>query len=333
MCGIFGAIGDYDKDKLKILAILNENRGRDSFGLYRRDFYKKKGLIYKTVDTPTMVLDNPKLNRYMKNSKGIFLGHTRFATKGDAIAKNSHPFQYGNVIGTHNGIIYNVEELGLEYTDSNFEVDSQVIFYLLNKERDFKSVFEKLDGYWGLAWTDKRYPKQILLSSHNQGVYYVKIQNRAIYYSSDENHLKLITGNRGDSEILRVPDNQVIRITESLNIKLGAIYKAKEKKPVKAEIYKPTWCNDDDFAITTRISGSNLYTYSDDKIDADNNYTTECCTFCGKDFFLEELYYAGEFQLCGECATKYAKTYEASGLEIYMYDYYGVKVNYKEELK
>lgn len=60
----------------------------------------------------------------------LLMGHTRWRTRGDQhINRNNHPIRAGEVIGTHNGTIYNADELFARYDLSRYaEVDSEILF-------------------------------------------------------------------------------------------------------------------------------------------------------------------------------------------------------------
>lgn len=70
------------------------------------------------------------------NGAGWFVGHVRFATHGSPEDnRNNHPLAHGNIIGVHNGILRNHEEI-LKITgrqDPKTLVDSEAIFAAVNK--------------------------------------------------------------------------------------------------------------------------------------------------------------------------------------------------------
>lgn len=65
-----------------------------------------------------------------------FVGHTRFATHGDpADVRNDHPIRHGNIIGVHNGVLRNHDDILAvtgRYVEGT-EVDSEAIFAAVNR--------------------------------------------------------------------------------------------------------------------------------------------------------------------------------------------------------
>jgi len=64
------------------------------------------------------------------------IGHCRLQTKGThTVNGNNHPIVCNRIIGTHNGIISNDEQLYIQYNlNRNAEVDSEVIFQLIDSQ-------------------------------------------------------------------------------------------------------------------------------------------------------------------------------------------------------
>ncbi len=91
------------------------------------------------------------------------LVHVRDYTKGHpTIAANNHPVRHGAVVGIHNGIIFNDEELlaehGIDRADPEMSVDSEVIFALAEGLGSTARAFEELHGSMATAWLDEREP-------------------------------------------------------------------------------------------------------------------------------------------------------------------------------
>lgn len=65
--------------------------------------------------------------------------HTRHPTTGSLCEENSHPFKIGNIIGMHNGMVHNHDELQKKY-ERNCQVDSEQIFHHINDELPLEEI-------------------------------------------------------------------------------------------------------------------------------------------------------------------------------------------------
>jgi len=97
-------------------------------------------------------------------SAGQLLVHVRDYTKGHpSIAANNHPVRHGPVLGIHNGIIVNDDELLADYDCARAEprmtVDSEAIFALAAHSGSDARSLEALHGSMAAAWLDERRPE------------------------------------------------------------------------------------------------------------------------------------------------------------------------------
>jgi len=97
------------------------------------------------------------------------LVHVRDYTKGHPrIEANNHPVRHGAVVGVHNGIIFNDDELmeqhGFERAEPLMTVDSEAIFALAEDAEGAASALEELRGSMATAWIDERRPRTIFLA-------------------------------------------------------------------------------------------------------------------------------------------------------------------------
>jgi glutamine---fructose-6-phosphate transaminase (isomerizing) len=89
------------------------------------------------------------------------LVHVRDYTKGHPrIAANNHPIRHGAIVGIHNGIIQNDDELFSRHqiarAESNMTVDSEIIFALAERFRGRTAeVLQQLYGSMATAWLDE----------------------------------------------------------------------------------------------------------------------------------------------------------------------------------
>ena len=162
MCGIAGfslSPGSQVERTLaaqSLLAAIAE-RGADAVGYA----YRSPGDGYPTVvkqRTPASML----LERIaVPAGAGQLLVHVRDYTKGHpSIAANNHPVRHGPVVGIHNGIITNDDELlerhGCARAEPQMTVDSEAIFAVAAHSRSDARALEALEGAMAAAWLDER---------------------------------------------------------------------------------------------------------------------------------------------------------------------------------
>jgi glucosamine 6-phosphate synthetase-like amidotransferase/phosphosugar isomerase protein len=87
--------------------------------------------------------------------------HVRDYTKGHpSVEANNHPIRHGAVVGVHNGIIVNDDELmaehGFERAEPEMTVDSEAIFALAEAHEGRPRALEQLRGSMATAWLDER---------------------------------------------------------------------------------------------------------------------------------------------------------------------------------
>lgn len=163
MCGIFGWQWRQQmvptRDKRVVLATMlgdrNDNRGGKSWGWcalptsQRTEFAISRGLGLIVSQAPAMA------------TFSSLFGHTRMPTTGSVCKENSHPFEIGNIIGAHNGMVHNWSELETKYQErKKFAVDSMHIFAHLNEGKDMK----ELHCYGAIEWVERdRNPEHLFL--------------------------------------------------------------------------------------------------------------------------------------------------------------------------
>jgi glutamine phosphoribosylpyrophosphate amidotransferase len=167
MCGIAGyslsegSRVDRTLAAQALLAAIAE-RGADAVGYA----YRSAGDGYPTVvkqRTPASLL----LERVsVPETAGQLLVHVRDYTKGHpSIAANNHPVRHGPVVGIHNGIIVNDDELLAQHDCARAEprmtVDSEAIFAVAAHSKSDASALEALHGSMAAAWLDERQPQVV----------------------------------------------------------------------------------------------------------------------------------------------------------------------------
>ena len=197
MCGIVGYNGNQQAAPILLKGLEKlEYRGYDSAGLSVRngtsdnEIVKAKGIL-KALAEKT---DDGKA---MKGTIGI--GHTRWATHGEPSEKNAHPHcsDDHNVIGVHNGIIENYQELKEKllrhgytfYSQTDTEVAVKLIDYYEKKYNQgplysLTHAMQRIRGSYALAVMFKNYPDTIYAARKDSPMV-IGIAEGASYLASD----------------------------------------------------------------------------------------------------------------------------------------------------
>ena len=149
MCGIVGFTGRQQAAPILLDGLSKlEYRGYDSAGLAVRDG-EKLAEVVKTKGRLSNLIEKTDSGNSLKGTCGI--GHTRWATHGEPSVTNAHPHVAGNctgsgsgavesaVVGVHNGIIENYQELREKLQKHGY------IFY---SQTDTEVVIKLVDYYY-----------------------------------------------------------------------------------------------------------------------------------------------------------------------------------------
>ena len=111
MCGIVGYNGSSNAAEILLEGLSKlEYRGYDSAGLAVRSGTNDVEIV-KAKGRLRVLAEKTNDGKALKGTLGI--GHTRWATHGEPSENNAHPHVSDdrNVVGVHNGIIENYQEL------------------------------------------------------------------------------------------------------------------------------------------------------------------------------------------------------------------------------
>ncbi len=137
------------------MLVFNEERGREAAGVAAIQINGDYSLFKQPLPASELI----KMDGYHRVIESIgdgttcILGHTRMPTKGSRWNNaNNHPLLAGHVIGIHNGVINNDDELFARFRLPRAgEVDSEIIFRLL----DTLNPTGSLNGTYLAAVRDK----------------------------------------------------------------------------------------------------------------------------------------------------------------------------------
>lgn len=224
MCGIVGYVGNEQAAPILLNGLAKlEYRGYDSAGIAVRDgespveVVKAKGRL-KALEEKT----NNGLA--IKGTCGI--GHTRWATHGEPSENNAHPHisdDY-NVVGVHNGIIENYQELkdklvknGYEfYSSTDTEVAIKLIDYYYKKYEHtpvdaINHAMVRIRGSYAFAIMFKEYPNEIYVARKDSPMI-LGVSDGNCYVGSDVPAILNYTRNVyyiGNMEIGRLADGNI----------------------------------------------------------------------------------------------------------------------------
>ena len=174
MCGIVGFTGKRQAAPVLLDGLSKlEYRGYDSAGLAVRDGEEPVRIV-KARGRLKALAEKTDGGRTLPGTCGI--GHTRWATHGEPSERNAHPHcsDDGNVVGVHNGIIENYQELREKllrkgysfYSSTDTEVAVKLIDYYYKKYAHtpvdaINHAMVRIRGSYALAVLFKDYPGEV----------------------------------------------------------------------------------------------------------------------------------------------------------------------------
>lgn len=174
MCGIVGFTGHRQAAPVLLDGLAKlEYRGYDSAGIAVRDGEKDVEIV-KAKGRLRVLAEKTNDGTAMHGTCGI--GHTRWATHGEPSELNAHPHcsDDRNVVGVHNGIIENYQELREKlqhkgynfYSDTDTEVAIKLIDYYYKKYEHtpvdaINHAMVRIRGSYALAVMFRDYPEEI----------------------------------------------------------------------------------------------------------------------------------------------------------------------------
>ena len=227
-CGIVGFSGfagnTFNADKIKYLLHINQERGRDSTGIW-----DKKNGIQKTIEKAEDFVLNKTIN--WDEGSDILIGHCRAGSSGGKTVEQAHPHKSDNIIGVHNGTLRDLYSMTNNYNAGNFNLipdtnnengysprfkvpeitnyhsytDSQLLYKMISGSKSTQ-VLSFLDGSAALLFHDETNPnilyayrKSYNYASDDRPLFYgtyisknKKDKHSGIYFSSINKALKLI---------------------------------------------------------------------------------------------------------------------------------------------
>ena len=198
MCGIAGYSLHHSSPVSRtlaaqaLLAAIAE-RGADAVGYALRGADGTTIIVDKQRTGASALMD--RISVSPKTTQALI--HVRDYTKGHpTIEANNHPIRHGSVVGVHNGIILNDEEIfarhGFERAAPRMTVDSEAIFAVVEASGSSAEALEELCGSMSTAWLDERRPETLFAARGVGRPLWLGVGSRETFFASTEQALEVL---------------------------------------------------------------------------------------------------------------------------------------------
>ena len=223
MCGIVGYVGKEQAAPILLDGLSKlEYRGYDSAGIAVRDNASAIKIV-KAKGRLKGLIEKTDAGHAVFGTCGI--GHTRWATHGEPSENNAHPHKSddGNVVGVHNGIIENYQELKAKlvkngysfYSSTDTEVAVKLVDYYYKKYEHtpvdaINHAMVRIRGSYALAMMFEEYPNEIYVARKDSPMI-IGIADGNCYIASDVPAILKYTRNVyyiGNMELGRLADGK-----------------------------------------------------------------------------------------------------------------------------
>ena len=197
MCGIVGFTGKHQAAPILLDGLSKlEYRGYDSAGIAVRND-SEDTIVVKAKGKLKNLSEKTDDGKAVKGTCGI--GHTRWATHGEPSELNAHPHASddGNVVGVHNGIIENYQELRekllkkgyIFYSQTDTEVAIKLVDYYYKKYLGtpvdaINHAMVRIRGSYALELMFKDYPEEIYVARKDSPMI-IGVADGECYVASD----------------------------------------------------------------------------------------------------------------------------------------------------
>ena len=258
MCGIFGIIlqdkklEEYEdfEHALRLLFTLSQVRGQDTAGLAIS--YDNEIKILRRMTKPSVMLKDPLFKRTLKSAyfnigktanqktRLITIGHCRLVTHGSfAVHGNNQPINAGHIVGVHNGIVLNAEELdsmdggsivnhvqhsSISTESGMSESDTKLFISRINSLYEktgnlvasVSKVFQEIVGSASLALLNG-FENNLLLATNTGSLYFSFDTNSGNTVFTSEK--KILTDFLHNSRLFSfTPSSQVVKVTPGTGV-------------------------------------------------------------------------------------------------------------------
>src|SRR5204863_2333783 len=169
------------------------DRGADAVGYAYRGGHDTYPVVTKQRTAASRLLDRIEVPEHADE----LLIHVRDYTKGHpSIPANNHPVRHGPVVGIHNGIITNDDELLAPHSCARAEprmtVDSEAIFAVAAHSRNDARALEHLRGAMATGWLDEREPNVVFVARGSGRPLWIGAGREGVFFASTKVALEVV---------------------------------------------------------------------------------------------------------------------------------------------
>ncbi len=206
------------------LLVMSERRGPHATGVAWLNRDGDHQLFKRPVRATQFVTDKAfhEILAGVDNRTTLVLGHTRWRTRGDEqVNENNHPIRAGDILGTHNGTIYNANTLFRRFKLRRFaEVDSELLCRLAGRAARggpidtirFKDRLKLCRGQMTAVLASRLDPETVVVLKGNKPLELrIHHRHRAVLYASDPAYLDAALDEEPGWAELDIPPMSLIR--------------------------------------------------------------------------------------------------------------------------
>ena len=197
------------------------DRGADAVGYAYRGGQDEYPVVTKQRTAASRLLERISVPAHADE----LLIHVRDYTKGHpSIPANNHPVRHGPVVGIHNGIITNDDELlachSCARSEPRMSVDSEAIFALAAHSHNDPRALESIAGSMATAWLDQREPGTLFAARGVGRPLWLGRGRHEVFFASTRAALEIVSEYTGvrlkiseveDGTFLELQDGRVAR--------------------------------------------------------------------------------------------------------------------------
>lgn len=223
MCGIWGVVmtpeskareGMSPNEMAHLMFPAIRHRGPHAFGWMSFDGDESVEVVKCDGD---VALNRNLRHVTVRDDAMWVVGHVRYATHGSTEElSNNHPIIHGEVIGVHNGVLRNHEQI-LDQTgreEDITEVDSEAIFAAVNKW-GHRAGLRRIQGDMVTVYTKTSKPENLWIArSRGRQLFLARTVAGSLVFASELGVLEAVFGGANLTHIRELRYNQLLRIRD-----------------------------------------------------------------------------------------------------------------------